>query len=44
MFSKVNSWWNLATDTTLDSEVIAIYTKVEAFLAALPIALEDFSW
>ena len=41
---KVNSWWNLATDTTLDSEVSAICTKVEAFLAAIPIALEDFSW
>ena len=44
MFSKVNSWWNLATDTTLDSEVSATCTKVEAFLAAIPIALEDFSW
>ena len=43
-FSKENICCNLATDNSLVSEVSAICTKVEAFLAAIPIALEDFSW
>jgi hypothetical protein len=42
-FSKENICCNLATDNSLVSEVSAICTNVEAFWAAITLALKDFS-